>query len=85
MNEHETDKPRGQHNDRNDSSGSGLVGPEMGSDSGRKAIPRGQNGRRRGGGLHLGVRGVDQVNHWQVLDEIVEAIRELNQTLKNKL
>jgi hypothetical protein len=28
---------------------------------------------------------VDQVNHWQVLDEIVEAIRELNQTLKNKL
>jgi len=85
MNEHETDKPRGRDNDRNDSSRSGLVGPEMGSDSGRKAIPRGQNGRRRGGGLHLGVRGVDQVNHWQVLDEIVEAIRELNQTLKNKL
>jgi hypothetical protein len=28
---------------------------------------------------------VDQVNHWQVLDEIVEAIRELNQTLKSKL
>jgi len=88
MNEHETDKPRGQHNDRNDSSRSGLVGPEMGSDSGRQAIPRGQNGRRRGGGLHLGVRGVDQVEsqpYLQVLQNIEEAIRELNQTLKNKL
>ena len=88
MNEHETDKPRGQHNDRNDSSGSGLVGPEMGSNSGRQAIPRGQNGRRRGGGLHLGVRGVDQVAsspYLQVLQNIEEAIRELNQTLKNKL
>ena len=87
MNEHETDKPRGQHNDRNDSSGSGLVGTEMGSDSGRQAIPRGQNGRRRGGGLHLGVRGVDQVEsspYLQVLQNIEEAIRELNQTLKNR-
>jgi len=91
MNEHETDKPRGQHNDRNDSSGSGLVGPEVRSDSGRQAVPRGQNGRRRGGGLHLGVRGLDQVtdngqiNYWKVLDEIREALVELNQTLKMKL
>ena len=86
MNEHETDKPRGQHNDRNDSSGSGLVGPEMGSDSGRQAIPRGQNGRRRGGGLHLGVRGVDQVEsspYLQVLQDIHEALISINQTLKN--
>ncbi len=87
MNEHETDKPRGQHNDRNDSSGSGLVGPEMGSDSGRQAIPRGQNGRRRGGGLHLGVRGVDQVEsspYLQVLQDIHEALISINQTLKNR-
>jgi len=87
MNEHETDKPRGQHNDRNDSSGSGLVGPEMGSDSGRQAIPRGQNGRRRGGGLHLGVRGVDQVEsqpYLQVLQDIHEALIAINQTLKNR-
>ena len=87
MNEHETDKPRGQHNDRNDSSRSGLVGPEMGSDSGRQAVPRGQNGRRRGGGLHLGLRGLDQVAsspYLQVLQNIEEAIRELNQTLKNR-
>ena len=86
MNEHETDKPRGQHNDRNDSSGSGLVGPEMGSDSGRKAIPRGQNGRRRGGGLHLGLRGVDQVEsqpYLQVLQDIHEALIAINQTIKN--
>ena len=88
MNEHETDKPRGRDNDRNDSSRSGLVGPEMGSDSGRQAVPRGQNGRRRGGGLHLGVRGLDQVdnqvNYWKVLDEIREALVEINQTLKNR-
>ncbi len=87
MNEHETDKPRGQHNDRNDSSGSGLVGPEMGSDSGRQAVPRGQNGRRRGGGLHLGVRGVDQVEsspYLQVLQDIHEALISINQTLKNR-
>ena len=87
MNEHETDKPRGQHNDRNDSSGSGLVGPEMGSDSGRQAIPRGQNGRRRGGGLHLGVRGVDQVEsspYLRVLQDIHEALISINQTIKNR-
>ena len=87
MNEHETDKPRGQHNDRNDSSGSGLVGPEMGSDSGRQAIPRGQNGRRRGGGLHLGVRGVDQVEsspYLQVLQDIHEVLISINQTIKNR-
>ncbi len=87
MNEHETDKPRGQHNDRNDSSGSGLVGPEMGSDSGRETVPRGQNGRRRGGGLHLGVRGVDQVEsspYLQVLQDIHEALISINQTLKNR-
>jgi len=86
MNEHETDKPRGQHNDRNDSSGSGLVGPEMGSDSGRETVPRGQNGRRRGGGLHLGVRGVDQVEsspYLQVLQDIHEALISINQTIKN--
>ena len=87
MNEHETDKPRGQHNDRNDSSGSGLVGTEMGSDSGRETVPRGQNGRRRGGGLHLGVRGVDQVEsspYLQVLQDIHEALISINQTLKNR-
>ena len=87
MNEHETDKPRGRDNDRNDSSGSGLVGTEMGSDSGRQAIPRGQNGRRRGGGLYLGVRGVDQVEsspYLQVLQDIHEALISINQTLKNR-
>jgi len=87
MNEHETDKPRGQHNDRNDSSGSGLVGPEVRSDSGRQAVPRGQNGRRRGGGLHLGVRGVDQVEsspYLQVLQDIHEALISINQTIKNR-
>ncbi len=83
----ETDKPRGRDNDRNDSSRSGLVGPEMGSDSGRQAIPRGQNGRRRGGGLHLGVRGLDQVAsspYLQVLQDIHEALISINQTLKNR-
>ena len=91
MNEHETDKPRGRDNDRNDSSGSGLVGPEMGSDSGRQAVPRGQNGRRRGGGLHLGVRGLDQVEpkaefqpYLQALQDIHEALIAINQTLKNR-
>ena len=87
MNEHETDKPRGQHNDRNDSSGSGLVGPEMGSDSGRQAVPRGQNGRRRGGGLHLGLRGLDQVEsspYLQVLQDIHEVLISINQTIKNR-
>ena len=91
MNEHETDKPRGRDNDRNDSSGSGFMGPEMGSNSGRQAVSRGSNGRRRGGGLHLGVRGLDkvtdnsQLNYWKVLDEIREALVEINQTLKTKL
>ena len=89
MNEHETDKPRGRDNDRNDSSRSGLVGPEMGSNSGRQAVPRGQNGRRRGGGLHLGVRGLDQVesqptSYVQVLQDIHEALIAINQTLKNR-
>ena len=91
MNEHETDKPRGRDNDRNDSSRSGRVGTEVRSDSGRQAVSRGSNGRRRGGGLHLGVRGLDQVtdnsqlNYWKVLDEIREALVEINQTLKIKL
>ena len=85
MKTNETDNQRGRANDRDNSSGSGFMGSEVRSDSGRQAVSRGSDGRRRGGGLHLGVRGVDQVNHWQVLDEIVEAIRELNQTLKNKL
>ena len=91
MNEHETDKPRGQHNDRNDSSGSGLVGPEVRSDSGRQAVSRGSDGRRRGGGLHLGVRGLDQVEpkaavqpYLQVLQDIHEALISINQTLKNR-
>jgi len=85
MSAYETNNQGGPTNDRNNTSGSGRVGPEVRSDSGREAVSRGRDGRRRGGSLHLGVRGVDQVNHWQVLDEIVEAIRELNQTLKNKL
>jgi hypothetical protein len=39
----------------------------------------------------LGVRGLDQItdnsqlNYWKVLDEIREALVELNQTLKMKL
>lgn len=87
----ETDNQRGRANDRNDSSGSGFMGTEVRSDSGRQAVSRGSDGRRRGGGLHLGVRGLDQVtdngqlNYWRVLDELVEAVRELNQTLKMKL
>ena len=91
MSIHETDNQRGRANDRNDSSGSGFVGTEVRSNSGRQAVSRGSNGRRRGGGLHLGVRGLDQVtdngqiNYWKVLDEIREALVELNQTLKMKL
>ena len=91
MSTYETDKPRGRDNDRNDSSGSGFMGSEVRSDSGRQAVSRGSDGRRRGGGLHLGVRGLDQVtdngqiNYWKVLDEIREALVELNQTLKMKL
>ena len=91
MSLNETDNQRGRANDRNDSSGSGFMGTEVRSDSGRQAVSRGSNGRRRGGGLHLGVRGVDQVtdnsqlNYWKVLDEIREALVEINQTLKMKL
>ena len=90
MSLNETDNQRGRANDRNDSSGSRFVGTEVRSDSGRQAVSRGANGRRRGGGLHLGVRGVDQVtdndqlNYWKVLDEIREALVDINQTLKNR-
>ena len=91
MSLNETDNQRGRANDRNDSSGSGFVGTEVRSDSGRQAVSRGSDGRRRGGGLHLGVRGLDQVtdngqlNYWKVLDEIREALVDINQTLKMKL
>ena len=91
MKTNETDNQRGRVDDRDNSSGSGFVGTEVRSDSGRQAVSRGSNGRRRGGGLYLGVRGVDQVtdngqlNYWKVLDEIREALVELNQTLKMKL
>ena len=90
MSTNETDNQRGRANDRNDSSGSGFMGTEVRSDSGRQAVSRGSNGRRRGGGLHLGVRGLDQVtdngqlNYWKVLDEIREALVEINQTLKRR-
>ena len=90
MSLNETDNQRGRANDRDNSSGSGFVGTEVRSDSGRQAISRGSNGRRRGGGLHLGVRGLDQVtdndqiNYWKVLDEIREALVEINQTLKRR-
>ena len=91
MKTNETDNQRGRANDRDNSSGSGFMGSEVRSDSGRQAVSRGANGRRRGGGLHLGVRGLDQVtvneqlNYWKVLDEIREALVEINQTLKTKL
>ena len=90
MSLNETDNKRGRANDRNDSSGSGRVGTEVRSDSGRQEVSRGSNGRRRGGGLHLGVRGLDQVADESspfllALQNIEEALRELNQTLKNKL
>ena len=91
MSLNETDNQRGRVDDRNDSSGSGFVGTEVRSDSGRQEVSRGSDGRRRGGGLHLGVRGLDQVidngqlNYWKVLDEIREALVEINQTLKIKL
>ena len=89
MSLHETDKPRGQHNDRNDSSGSGHVGTEVRSDSGRQEVPRGANGRRQGGGLHLGLRGLDQVVDESsplllVLQNIHRAIEQLNETIKYK-
>ena len=91
MSLNETDNQRGRANDRDNSSGSGFMGTEVRSDSGRQEVSRGSNGRRRGGGLHLGVRGLDQVtdngqiNYWKVLDEIREALVEINQTLKMKL
>ena len=91
MKTNETDNQRGPANDRDDSSGSGRVGTEVRSNSGRQAVSRGSDGRRRGGGLHLGLRGLDQVtdngqiNYWKVLDEIREALVEINQTLKMKL
>ena len=90
MSLNETDNQRGRANDRDNSSGSGFMGTEVRSDSGRQEVSRGSDGRRRGGGLHLGVRGLDQVtdngqiNYWKVLDEIREALVELNQTLKNR-
>ena len=90
MSLNETDNQRGRANDRNDSSGSRFVGTEVRSDSGRQEVSRGSDGRRRGGGLHLGVRGLDQVtdnaqlNYWKVLDEIREALVEINQTLKRR-
>lgn len=90
MSLNETDNQRGRTNDRDNSSGSGFMGTEVRSDSGRQAISRGSDGRRRGGGLHLGVRGLDQVtdngqiNYWKVLDEIREALVEINQTLKRR-
>ena len=86
----ETDNQRGRANDRDNTDRSGRVGTEVRSDSGRQAVSRGSDGRRRGGGLHLGVRGLDQVtdneqiNYWKVLDEIREALVEINQTLKRR-
>ena len=91
MSLNETDNQRGRVDDRDNSSGSGFMGTEVRSDSGRQEVSRGSNGRRRGGGLHLGVRGLDQVtdnaqlNYWKVLDEIREALVDINQTLKMKL
>ena len=90
MSLNETDNQRGRANDRDNSSGSGFMGTEVRSDSGRQEVSRGSDGRRRGGGLHLGVRGLDQVtdnaqlNYWKVLDEIREALIEINQTLKRR-
>ena len=82
-----TNQQGGPTNDRNDSSGSGLVGPEMGSGSGREEVSRGANDRRQGGGLHLGLRGLDQVDnspYLQVLQDIHETLIAINQTLKNR-
>ena len=84
-----TNQQGGPTNDRNDSSGSGRVGLEMGSGARREAVPRGANGKRRGGGLHLGIRGVDQVAdenspYLQVLQDIHEALIAINQTLRNR-
>ena len=91
MSLNETDNQRGRANDRNDSSGSGFMGTEVRSDSGRQEVSRGSNGRRRGGGLHLGVRGLDQVEQTTesspfllILQDIHEALIAINQTLKNR-
>ena len=91
MSLNETDNQRGRANDRDNSSGSGFVGTEVRSDSGRQAVSRGSNGRRRGGGLHLGVRGLDQVEpaiesspFLPILQDIHEALIAINQTLKNR-
>ena len=91
MSLNETDNQRGRANDRDDSSGSGFMGTEVRSDSGRQAVSRGSNGRRRGGGLHLGVRGLDQVEPTTesspfllILQDIHEALIAINQTLKNR-
>lgn len=91
MNAHETDNQRGRTNDRDNSSGSGFMGSEVRSDSGRQEVSRGSDGRRRGGGLHLGVRGLDQVEPTiesspllHVLQDIHEALIAINQTLKNR-
>ena len=82
-----TNQQGGSTNDRNDSSGSGRLGPEMGSGSGREAVHRGRDGRRRGGSLHLGLRGVGEVEnspYLQVLQDIHEALININQTLKHR-
>lgn len=90
MQHESTNQQGGPTNDRNDSSGSGFMGTEMGSGSGRQAVPTGRDGSGPSGGLHLGVRGLDQVtdneqiNYWKVLDEIREALVEINQTLKHR-
>ena len=89
MSTNETDNQRGRANDRDNTSGSGRVGPEVRSDSGRQAVSRGSDGRRRGGGLHLGVRGLDQVADEGapflfILQDIHEALIAINQTLKNR-
>ena len=91
MSIHETDDQRGRANDRDNSSGSGFMGTEVRSDSGRQAVSRGSDGRRRGGGLHLGVRGLDQVEpaieispFLPILQDIHEALIAINQTLKNR-
>jgi len=89
MHEQSTNQQGGPTNDRNDSSGSGLLGPKMGSGSGREELSAGQNGDRSSGGLHLGLRGLDQVAdeispYLKVLQDIHTAIQELNQTIKYK-
>ena len=87
----ETDNQRGRANDRDNTDRSGRVGTEVRSDSGRQEVSRGANGRRRGGGLHLGVRGLDQVEpqiesspFLLVLQDIHEALININQTLKRR-